>query len=166
MGMVECFMRKVPDGVDSVTYQSTVYRNIQNNEEEKEGFEVKELRPEDSEVTEWKPLDDLCGLLTQIDNMVCGLRRNNRELEENMIKHEGKNLHRLNNNPNEMLLHNAWKTENKQGHILEYLLGDNNRRGDVSERDALVAATVIQWLGSPVGSWFLRDAYQSNDKDS
>lgn len=25
------------------------------------------------EVTQWKPLDDTLGLLTQIDNMICGL---------------------------------------------------------------------------------------------
>lgn len=41
--------------------------------------------------------------------------------------------------------------------MLEYLMGDGATRGVVSDRDELVAATVIQWLGSPVGQGFLRD---------
>jgi hypothetical protein len=38
---------------------------------------------------------------------------------------------------------------------LEFILGKNNERAyDVTHRDRVVAATVIQWLGSPVGqSW-------------
>lgn len=81
------------------------------------------------------------------------------------MKHNGKSIHRLKSNPAEKALHDAWQAENDEGHILEYLLGDDNRRGDVSERDAMVAATVIQWLGSPVGHNFLQRVMSSNDID-
>ncbi len=73
------------------------------------------------------------------------------------MAHEGKSIHRLKQNPIEKLFHNNWIREQEQGHILQYLLGDDNRRAHLAERDELVAATVIQWLGSPVGQGFLRD---------
>lgn len=75
------------------------------------------------------------------------------------MKHEGKSTNRLSSNPREKAYHDAWLEENTKsmvgGSLLEYLLGDNNKPGEVSERDALVAATVIQWLGSPVGQHFV-----------
>ena len=41
---------------------------------------------------------------------------------------------------------------------LDYLLATDNRPcGDVTPRDAEVAATVIQWLGSPVGQRFVKE---------
>lgn len=53
----------------------------------------------------------------------------------------------------------AWQEENEEPSgvkgVLAYLLGDGHRPGEVSERDRLVAATVVQWLGSPVGQAFL-----------
>jgi hypothetical protein len=75
--------------------------------------------------------------------------------------HEGKSTHRLNDNPLERAYHDAWIAENKGDlcrgvGILQWLLGDNNNPADdMSERDAMVAATVIQWLGSPVGQCFI-----------
>lgn len=48
-----------------------------------------------------------------------------------------------------------WQQE--QNHdLLAYLLGEPNHKGEVSERDAQVAATVIQWLGTHVGQAFLQ----------
>ena len=44
--------------------------------------------------------------------------------------------------------------------ILAYLLNDgsqDHRPVEPSERDHAVAATVIQWLGSPVGQGFLNE---------
>lgn len=72
------------------------------------------------------------------------------------MRHDGKSIHRLADNPMERRFNEAWKREQKHGHILEYLMGDGTSRAEVSERDELVAATVIQWLGSPVGSHFLQ----------
>lgn len=42
---------------------------------------------------------------------------------------------------------------------LDYLLAKDNNSpaGEVSDRDRTVAATVVQWLGSPVGLAFLAD---------
>lgn len=56
--MIECFMKKVPDGIDSVKYMNTIYKNIQNNEEEKESFEVRRLQPEDFDFA-WDAQDNL-----------------------------------------------------------------------------------------------------------
>lgn len=74
------------------------------------------------------------------------------------MKHEGKSTHRLSSNPREKAYHDAWIEENTKSMatpLLAYLLGDGNNPGEVSKRDALVAATVIQWIGSPVGQHFL-----------
>jgi hypothetical protein len=77
------------------------------------------------------------------------------------IKHEGLRTYRLIANPLEQAFHNAWIEENdldfgrNGGNLLGYLLGENNEQGVVSERDAVVAATIIQWLGSPVGQKFI-----------
>lgn len=46
-----------------------------------------------------------------------------------------------------------WEEMCDCGH-LEWLLGKNEQAQDVTERDAQIAATIIQWLGSPVGQWF------------
>lgn len=74
------------------------------------------------------------------------------------MKNEGRALYRLAQNPMEQKFHDAWLEENRgdpDGHLLEYLMGDGTKRGEVSDRDAMVAATVIQWLGSPVGQRFV-----------
>lgn len=70
-------------------------------------------------------------------------------------KNEGRALYRLNDNPMERAYHDAWKRINEYGNVLSYLLGDGSAAGDPSDRDRLVAATVIQWLGSPVGQSFV-----------
>lgn len=57
----------------------------------------------------------------------------------------------------------AWEDENEdtqgkpglQKNLLEYLLSPDNKRADVSDRDCEVAATVVQWLGTPIGVRFL-----------
>jgi len=77
------------------------------------------------------------------------------------MKHEGKFLYRLKDNRLEKAYHDAWVEENKGNlcrgvGILQWLMGDNNKPADdLTDRDALVAATVIQWLGSPVGQCFV-----------
>jgi len=66
--------------------------------------------------------------------------------------------YRFDQNPKEERFFKAWQKENDHGSILEYLMSTDEwgRRQPVSERDEKVAATVIQWLGSPVGQSFLR----------
>ena len=77
-------------------------------------------------------------------------------------KHRGLHIYRFKDNPKEKAFAEAWELENERGHILDYLLhvGTNAQTGrplECTEREALVAATVIQWLGSPVGQHFLEE---------
>lgn len=76
-------------------------------------------------------------------------------------KFQGAHTYRLNSNPKEKLFADAWQEQNRLGRftMLEQLLSDDGGKtpADVSDRDEMIAATVIQWLGSPVGSCFLRD---------
>lgn len=77
---------------------------------------------------------------------------------------KGLRAQRIDHNPMERRFAEAWDREHEPGRsVLGYLLGDPNRLHyagppDVEERDAEVAATVIQWLGSPVGQHFLANA--------
>lgn len=76
------------------------------------------------------------------------------------MEHKGLNQHRFNDNPLEKVFAEKWNEFNTSGHTLEYLLSPSNRRESttMTDRDSIVAATVIQWLGSPVGQSFLRQA--------
>ena len=72
------------------------------------------------------------------------------------MSHEGHNTHRLSQNPLEKALHDAWIEANMHGHILEYILGNGETRATVNDRDEMVAATIVQWIGTPVGKAFLQ----------
>lgn len=83
------------------------------------------------------------------------------------IKHEGLRTYRFkfNDNPMEKVFAEAWVEMNmvvSGNGLLDHILAEdpNKPKGEVSQRDATVAATVIQWLGSPVGQCFLRDAME------
>jgi len=78
------------------------------------------------------------------------------------MKYEGRWQHRFKDNPLEKRFAKKWQEQNKYGHTLEYLLTNeiNKRDGNVSQRDRQVAATVIQWLGSPVGQSFLSEVLE------
>jgi len=75
--------------------------------------------------------------------------------------HVGLRPYRIKDNPEEKRFAEEWKKQNKQGNVLAYLLHQVDHRGrpplEPSERDAAVAATVIQWLGSPVGQSWLEE---------
>lgn len=73
-------------------------------------------------------------------------------------KYEGKNLHRLESNPKEAAFAKEWANWNSASYVLEYIMGEGNKPATLSNRDILVASSVIQWLGSPVGQSFLREA--------
>jgi hypothetical protein len=78
------------------------------------------------------------------------------------MKHAGINTHRLPYNNKERALAEAWEKEAPK--TLPILLDgthDNYRSDDFSERDAEVAATVIQWLGTHVGRSFLASVQSS-----
>jgi len=76
--------------------------------------------------------------------------------------YKGMHTWRFKDNPLEKRFAQQWQECNSspttEFRTLGYLFSKENQLEFVSERDALVAATVIQWLGSPVGTWFLADA--------
>lgn len=70
------------------------------------------------------------------------------------MKARGLHSHRLKREPEEKRFAEAWDRED----VLKHLLGDGiDAVRDIGPRDEVVAATVIQWLGSPVGQSFLRE---------
>jgi hypothetical protein len=75
------------------------------------------------------------------------------------MKNKGKNQHRFKQNPLEKEFAEAWEEiNNREGsNILDYLMANktNSPCSEVSDKDRMVAATVVQWLGSPVGQSFL-----------
>ena len=79
------------------------------------------------------------------------------------IKHIGVNFHRRKTLPEEDEFAKAWEEQNDVTQTLAWLLNTfdpvtgQQQKGVISQRDADVAATVIQWLGSPVGQCFLRN---------
>ena len=79
------------------------------------------------------------------------------------MKNKGLHQHRFRDNPLERSFAKAWDKANKVDGFgrgtLDYLLAvDSNRpAGEVTPRDRAVAATVIQWLGSPIGQGFVKD---------
>lgn len=80
---------------------------------------------------------------------------------------KGKHQYRFNKNLSEKKVADRWEELNVSRYdneldgrgVLDYLLANdpNYPDGQVSERDREVAATVIQWLGSPVGMGFIKD---------
>jgi hypothetical protein len=75
--------------------------------------------------------------------------------------HDGLRKNRLQREPLEQIFADEWKSMNKatvNNSLLDWLLAEdpNYPKGEVSQRDATVAATIIQWLGTPVGQGFLR----------
>ena len=73
--------------------------------------------------------------------------------------HNGINKHRLGENSLELAFAFVWQEINEQRDLLECLLhtGGSGFPKELTDRDREVAATIIQWLGSPVGQDFLRE---------
>lgn len=93
------------------------------------------------------------------------------------LKHVGIHIHRLADPMNmpEIVYADKWRKENSPSicmgtrGILDYILSSaksvsEHRFDDVSERDETVAATVIQWLGSPVGQCFISECKADIEK--
>ena len=79
------------------------------------------------------------------------------------MKHEGFSAHRLsikNGNPREVAFARQWQQENDETTKRDPPLMCLVR--DPTDRDAQVAATIIQWLGSNAGMCFLRDVIQKS----
>jgi hypothetical protein len=95
-------------------------------------------------------------------------RRSGAEGGEVMKKrHRGLHEHRFKENPEERRFAEAWAKQNEDGKTLAHLLDANGRSWppDPSDRDYEVAATVVQWLGSPVGQrWLEKMGYVPYDE--
>jgi len=84
---------------------------------------------------------------------------------EKTVKHHGRFRHRLESNALESIFAARWETENARGNgrrngVLELSMhsnGDGHVKEPCTQEEATVAATVVQWLGSPVGFSWLRD---------
>ena len=88
-----------------------------------------------------------------------------------MARNVGKHTHRFKSNPRERIAAELWQQECGNPPIggpdmLNYMLGNGKDPVEVSDRDREVAATVIQWLGSPIGNNFLRELLERFNKAS
>ena len=80
---------------------------------------------------------------------------------------QSKNMHRLKQNPKERIFLEEWEKENRGDFgVLALILGENNFPICLTEDEEIVAGTVIQWLGSPVGQDFLRKVQKKIEQDS
>ena len=84
-------------------------------------------------------------------------------------KYTGMSPHRWKDNPEEKAFAKAWAKSAEDYHTLSYLLAgpEHDQRyhpPDPSPRDYLVAATMVQWLGSPVGRSFLEELGYKKEK--
>ena len=70
-------------------------------------------------------------------------------------KHTGIGAHRLSREPREKIAAEAWGAIAEN--TLPYLLSTSNIRAHVTDEDYKIAATLIQWLGSPVGQGFVEE---------
>lgn len=101
------------------------------------------------------------------EDVTCQKCLNNKGVK---MKHKGLHTHRLSQNPLEKKFAKAWELHNninQNGYnVLDYMLAEDNNRpqGEVKKRDRVVAATVIQWLGSPVGQNFLNEVLKGHIK--
>jgi len=84
------------------------------------------------------------------------------------MKNKGLHQYRFAGNPSERRFAEAWEKANSHAvsiDTIDYILSaDNNRPVSCSDRDREVAATVIQWLGSPCGQEFLRSRSAEADE--
>ena len=77
-----------------------------------------------------------------------------------MTIHRGISTHRFKDNPLEEAYAKEW--ERQAPNTLGWLIcRTHDQNANYTERDAEVAATMIQWLGSPVGSSFVQAILES-----
>lgn len=78
----------------------------------------------------------------------------------NVIQHRSLKYVRVIMNPCEKVFADIWEEENKRNNILESLLVDHGLQ--VTQYEASIVATVIQWLGTNCGHSFLQTALQKS----
>jgi hypothetical protein len=78
----------------------------------------------------------------------------------------GRFAYRIEYNDFERIAAEHWAQEDKAFHILDFLMGDGQEPGLVTERDRVVIATFTQWLGSNVGRGWLRELVAKFDAEA
>lgn len=123
------------------------------------------LHPLTDEDAKRTRMDELCKLYD-----FCGesLKPSN-ELAYQFVKHSwtnGKSTHRFKTNPHELVAAKIWAEHNRDqdtSGILPCLLGNGQTLRTPTQEEWLVASTLMQWLGSPVGRSYLRDLQRQWD---
>lgn len=84
------------------------------------------------------------------------------------VKHIGRSANRLYREPREAVFAESWKRMNsKQMHnrpeVIDWLLhGDGSQcHARATQKEATIAATLVQWLGSPVGFGWLENTLRA-----
>lgn len=99
----------------------------------------------------------LATMTTETHELIDNIRTRGYEPLPDLPPGEGVRAYRLVHNKYEAIAAKHWSEENKRWDLLPHLLGDGETRGAVTDRDRIVAATLMQWLGSSVGRCFLRE---------
>lgn len=90
-----------------------------------------------------------------------------------MSKFRGKNTHRFSTNLTEKIFSDLWAEENerwinhgKHASVLQYVLSEDGGKTipETSERDEMIAASIIQWLATPIGRNFLDELHDTMQK--
>lgn len=68
-------------------------------------------------------------------------------------------------NEHEQFFSEEWSKLQEKTKTLDGILSPDGQPFFASQRDAIVAATVIQWLGSPVGTGFIRAVNERSKKE-
>lgn len=143
--------------------------------------------PKAEEGYDWTKVDGKCGGCGALRRMALDLacptchrrhpieeiqaaRKKFKEMKTTIHKrHLGVNHHRLKSNPDELAMAKAWvkfieggqAMPDRRPDAVDSLLDSGQACPHVnlaSDRDRQVAATIVQWLGSPVGRCFILDA--------
>ena len=80
------------------------------------------------------------------------------------LKHVGMYEKRLKDNPMELAFSEEWKRQQSESNTLEWLLcldAEGNSIRELNQTEATCAATMMQWLGSPVGFGWLEVALEN-----
>ena len=89
-------------------------------------------------------------------------------VEDDSIQHVGRSAHRLSTSPREAVFAEAWRKQQEFGHTLQWLLCASRDQQiqdrQLTQDEATCAATVMQWLGSPVGWNWLHETIEKARK--
>lgn len=103
-------------------------------------------------------LAEMIAAFTELKAVFEGGEDGNEVVENLDIVHSGIHSRRISlpGNEHELYFSEEWKKLQEKSKTLDGILSPDGQPVFASQRDATVAATIIQWLGSPVGTGFIR----------